>query len=112
MVLVFGVGSLVVSLVLFMPIPGNDNTHICTHDTNVSIFRSLAPLGNIPCGENEQNECCDLAWCKEQAAMTVPQFVIAFIIFATGHPFRVALTQSIFSKILGPAPQVHQHQLI
>ena len=101
----------------FMPIPGNKNEHICQTDLperNSSLFRYMEPISHYSLrttGENETNievedGCCSLDWCKDQPAMNVVQFVIAFFIVAAGHPFRVSLSQSLFIKVLGPIPQV------
>ena len=97
---------MIVGTVFFMPLPNNENTHICPSETNSSVLRLISPLGkNVPCGDVEEG-CCSLDWCKEQPAMTVAQFVIGFCIIAAGHPFRVSLTQSLLTKILGPVQQV------
>lgn len=90
----------------FMPLPSNENAHICPSETNVSTLRSILPLGkNVACGDVEKG-CCALEWCKEQPAMNVIQFVIGFCIIAAGYPFRVSLTQSLLTKILGPVKKV------
>lgn len=95
---------MIVGNVFFMPLPNNVNTHICPPETNSSIYRLMSPLNNVPCGDVEKG-CCSLDWCKEQPAMNVIQFVIGFCIIAAGHPFRVSLTQSLLTKILGPVQQ-------
>ena len=63
--------------------------------------------------ENQQiqgieQECvgCHLDWCAEQPALDLVQFIIGVVILTLGHPFRIALTQSIYTKMLGPIPQV------
>ena len=70
----------------------------------------MAPLGSIveteDCADAEKDPCCSLEWCEEQPALTLTQFVIGMVILTAGHPFRIALTQSIYSKMLGPIPQV------
>ena len=104
----------------FMPLPGNENEHICQTDLperNSSLFRYMEPMIHNSLratGENNTNievedGCCSLDWCKDQPAMNVVQFVIAFFIVAAGHPFRVSLSQSLFIKVLGPIPQVSYH---
>ena len=98
-----------------MPMPRTENTHICPSDvTTTSLLRFLSPLGTpgerIPCSDTQENGCCALEWCKEQPAMTVVQFVVGWVIFAVGYPFRSSLMQSIFSKILGPVPQVKHNR--
>ena len=103
--------SMLISTIFFMPIPGNDNTHIC-NETEYSLSRShfLSSYGGlgerIKCSESQAIGCCALEWCKEQPAMNIGQFIIGFCLFAAGHPFRLSITQSLFTKILGPIPQV------
>ena len=55
-----------------------------------------------------KKECvgCHLEWCTEQPALNLVQFIVGVVILTLGHPFRIALTQSIYSKMLGPIPQV------
>ena len=106
-----GVVSMLISTIFFMPIPGNDNTHIC-NETEYLLSRSpfLSSYGGlgerIKCSESQAIGCCALEWCKEQPAMNIGQFIIGFCIFAAGHPFRLSITQSLFTKILGPIQQV------
>ena len=89
-------------------------------------FRSYAPLGEIaetvecnvddPCKcmykghtvDGIEKECvgCHLDWCAKQPALNLVQFIIGVVILTLGHPFRIALTQSIYTKMLGPIPQV------
>jgi len=88
-------------------------------------FRSYAPLGEVvdtvecdvdePCDclwegkpmQGIEQECvgCHLDWCAEQPALDLVQFIIGVVILTLGHPFRIALTQSIYTKMLGPIPQ-------
>lgn len=46
-------------------------------------------------------------WCKYTPAMTLEQFFIGFVLTSVGYPIGVTLIQTIFSKILGPRPQVY-----
>lgn len=129
LILVGGVLSMILAIVFFMPLPGNENKHICNeiqsglryqqiseiYQANSSLFRFLSPLGGlserVSCEDSQDIGCCALDWCKEQSALNVPQFVIAFCIFAAGHPFRVSITQALFTKILGPVPQVRVYRI-
>jgi len=45
-------------------------------------------------------------WCTYTPVVTVPQFILGYILTAMGYPIGVTLIQTIFSKILGPRPQV------
>ena len=62
---------------------------------------------NIPC-ENAASATsgCALDWCEHQPALEVWQLFGGIIIGTIGYPFAIAITQSIFSKIIGPRPQV------
>lgn len=45
-------------------------------------------------------------WCATTPAMTELQMVLGFIVTAIGYPTGVTLIQTLYSKILGPRPQV------
>jgi ceroid-lipofuscinosis MFS transporter 7 len=45
-------------------------------------------------------------WCYYIPAMTITQFLLGYAFTAVGYPIAVTLIQTIFSKILGPRPQV------
>ena len=45
-------------------------------------------------------------WCYYIPAMTISQFLLGYALTAVGYPIGVTLIQTIFSKILGPRPQV------
>ena len=45
-------------------------------------------------------------WCYYIPAMTISQFLLGYALTAIGYPIGVTLIQTIFSKILGPRPQV------
>ena len=49
---------------------------------------------------------CGLEWCDSMPALTVWQLFGGIIIGSIGYPYAVAITQSLFSKIIGPRPQV------
>ncbi|XP_051175017.1 major facilitator superfamily domain-containing protein 8 isoform X2 [Leptopilina boulardi] len=44
-------------------------------------------------------------WCRYTPQMTITQFLIGYTFTTIGYPLGVTLTQTIFSKILGPRPQ-------
>lgn len=48
----------------------------------------------------------DQEWCTYTPAMTVTQFMLGYVLTVFGYPTAVTLIQTIFSKILGPRPQV------
>lgn len=45
-------------------------------------------------------------WCATTNALTIPQFLFGYGLTSWGYPIGVTLIQTIFSKILGPRPQV------
>ena len=61
---------------------------------------------NIPC-ENAPSSVsgCALEWCKHQPALKVWQLFGGIMIGTIGYPYAISITQSIFSKIIGPRPQ-------
>lgn len=50
----------------------------------------------------------DQKWCTYTPAMTVTQFMLGYVLTVFGYPTAVTLIQTIFSKILGPRPQVRK----
>lgn len=45
-------------------------------------------------------------WCLTSRGLTVPQFFLGYAAMSVGYPLGVTLIQTIFSKVLGPRPQV------
>lgn len=45
-------------------------------------------------------------WCHYTPVMTIAQFILGYAMTVVGYPIGVTLIQTIFSKILGPRPQV------
>ena len=45
-------------------------------------------------------------WCDYTPAVRPEQMIAGFTLIATGYPLGMAFSTSIFSKILGPIPQV------
>lgn len=45
-------------------------------------------------------------WCATSRALTLPQFLLGYACVSVGYPLGVTLIQTIFSKVLGPRPQV------
>lgn len=45
-------------------------------------------------------------WCAESRGMTVAQFLLGYACISVGYSLGVTLIQTIFSKVLGPRPQV------
>lgn len=58
------------------------------------------------CGREFLGCPSDQEWCTYTPAMTVTQFMLGYVLTVFGYPTAVTLIQTIFSKILGPRPQV------
>lgn len=50
-------------------------------------------------------------WCATSRALTLPQFLLGYASVSVGYPLGVTLIQTIFSKVLGPRPQVRIRRL-
>lgn len=50
-------------------------------------------------------------WCQYTPVMTITQFILGYAFTVFGYPIGVTLIQTIFSKILGPRPQVCNVQI-
>lgn len=59
--------------------------------------------------EGDQLLGCPLSqpWCEYTPALTVTQFLLSYICASIGYPLGVTLIQTLFSKVLGPRPQVN-----
>jgi MFS transporter, ceroid-lipofuscinosis neuronal protein 7 len=78
----------------------------------------MAEIRNITVGNETIIENAELLgcppiqeWCRTTMAMTVTQFLLGFALTSIGYPIGVTLIQTIFSKVLGPRPQVHTLQI-
>ena len=49
---------------------------------------------------------CPYDWCNEIPKIHVEQFMAGYVFALLGYPFCVALCGALFSKVLGPIPQV------
>ena len=49
---------------------------------------------------------CEYDWCSEIPKIHVEQFMVGYVFALLGYPFCVALCGALFSKVLGPIPQV------
>lgn len=45
------------------------------------------------------------AWCLTTPQITPPQLIVSYLIAVLGYPIAMSLSQTVFSKILGPKPQ-------
>ena len=49
---------------------------------------------------------CNYEWCSEIPKVTLAQFLVGYVFATVGYPFCMGLTGALFSKVLGPIPQV------
>ena len=106
LLIVLGLISAVFGRALFFPFPGSDPPHKSENASVSSILRYGLPIrDNVECPKSN-GQSCTYDWCDTQPAIKLSQFIVGTMILSAGHPFRIALTQAIFSKILGPIPQV------
>ena len=54
---------------------------------------------------------CPFDWCSEIPKIHVEQFMVGYVFALLGYPFCVALCGALFSKVLGPIPQVSKSEL-
>jgi MFS transporter, ceroid-lipofuscinosis neuronal protein 7 len=48
----------------------------------------------------------DQPWCAFTPVMTIVQFLLGYFLTSIGYPIGITVIQTLFSKILGPRPQV------
>lgn len=75
---------------------------------NMTIEQTIANLTE----DGEQLLGCPISqdWCEYTNALVVTQLVLAYLFASVGYPLGVALIQTIFSKLLGPRPQVYHFE--
>ncbi len=61
---------------------------------------------NVECDDDDEALGCNHEWCEDQPGLYKSQFFTAFFINFVSYPFCISICQSIFSKALGPRPQV------
>lgn len=65
------------------------------------------PLQNSSLENEEQIGCpTTQEWCSTTNAMTMSQFIVGYSLTSVGYPIGVTVIQTLYSKILGPRPQV------
>lgn len=82
--------------------------------TNTSMLNNTNEYNlNYPkklCNNEELVGCpSSQEWCNYTPAMTIFQFLLGYVLTCLGYPVGVTLIQTIFSKILGPRPQVRKN---
>ena len=93
-------------------------THYASHnfhpDSQLTVTHFNSPttslgIHNVPCQDVTGEPGCDLEWCKSIPAVTVWQFVLSWFFSNFGVPYGYVLSAGLFSKIIGPRPQVCSH---
>lgn len=107
-ILIFiGIGFMMLGRLFVFPIPGFDPPPLANSNSSAAFRSQFWSSRNIACEEATAAEPgCGLEWCKTMPAVTIPQVFGGIIVGSIGYPFCVAITQSLFSKIIGPRPQV------
>lgn len=72
--------------------------HFFLADENATVLNTTEAL---PLGCPSSQE-----WCLSTPAMTISQLILGFVFTSIGYPIGITLILTIFSKVLGPRPQV------
>ena len=68
---------------------------------------TTTPATNSSGNNHEPTGCPDTyAWCTYTPVVTLAQFMIGTLLICIGYPTCNVMTYTIYSKILGPKPQV------
>lgn len=110
----FGIVPMIIGRLFFFPFSGDSppmRTLGCV-DNNHQILANITSqqdcLGNVSnhwivtqygCPESQE-------WCFEMPALNTIIVAVGYAICTLGFPFCIALSQTIFSKMIGPRPQV------
>lgn len=90
----------------------NNATPFLQHHFNLEQTNNILELNQTlqnaldACGTEFLGCPSDQEWCSYIHAMTVTQFMLGYVLTVFGYPTGVTLVQTIFSKLLGPRPQV------
>ena len=85
---------------------------MCLQTGLISAWLELLPwtqgtsYRNVDCSGEEGPPLCGHDWCGDQPAISKAQFFISFFVGFFGYPYCIALAQGIYSKAIGPRPQV------
>jgi len=87
-----GIIPMILGRVVMFPIPGQPLPYYNAGAEGITGDED-APLG-------EFDSKCTYEWCKHIPAVHIAQFMTGFLIATVGYPFCVALTGSMYSKLL------------
>ena len=101
-----GISTMALGRFLQLPIPGMGPPPLANEKHLDSAPDSFRMLQNVPCQETSSGQPgCALEWCTCVPRTTIFQFFAGLLIGSIGYPFGVAISMSLFSKIIGPRPQ-------
>lgn len=73
----------------------------------INILEWAFPVSSLSNDTMEELGCpVEQEWCLTTPAMTLNQFLVGFALTCIGYPIGISLIQALFSKTLGPRPQV------
>jgi len=116
LLIICGIIPMMIGRILMLPWPSNDhpptkpenNTLASAPDPNSWLRTMGARDSRTDCDDEEEEEYCSHDWCDDQPAVYKSQFFIAFFINFFAYPYCVSICQSLFSKGIGPRPQVRR----
>ena len=102
-----------VGRLFFLPIPGHESpptianlTQICYgYESTDGIVEESRSFRNVECSStSDEAPLCSHCWCLDQPALNVWQLVVGTVLIFGAHSYAITLTQTLFSKVLGPRP--------
>ena len=113
-VMVFGTILMLVGRFFNFPIPGFPkpplgNETLTNFESHFTKYYKMGTSRNIPCEEASHTLTpgCELEWCQDIPAVTVWQLFGGIVIGTIGYPYALSIISSIYSKMIGPRPQVN-----
>ena len=118
-VLIWGgvIGSMIFRLLIF-PMPGGDHP-LTRPESEIpaggeSSFAQIMAMSaenpsfrNVDCAtSNGGQSYCAHEWCDSQPALNLVQYIVGVCLSSITNAFNQGLVQGVFSKMLGPIPQV------
>ena len=85
---------------------GSDYFHLGLNVNNGTITNITRNSGSIRAAPVEGLIGCPYDWCYTIPKISVDQFMVGYVFALVGYPFCMAICGSLFSKVLGPIPQV------
>ena len=102
--------SIILSRALCFPIGNGEILYTGGENaTTTEIFQSYFDnpvLYNEDCQTEEFIPGCEWAWCEHQPQLNIVQFLIGFEAVFIGTAICQAIIMALYSKVLGPRPQV------